>query len=70
MSIIQSDCANFLTTNYVQELPENELAIVSATNECTFVEDRVLEANSKAVVRGLIHILPSSVDAHLHIGTG
>ena len=57
---IKSDCANLLKTNCVQELPENELANVSATNECTSVEDRVLESNSRATVRGLIHtILPS-----------
>ena len=52
--------ANFLTYNCVQELPENELANVSATNECISVEDRVLESNSRAAVRGMIHtILPS-----------
>ena len=67
---IKSDGANFLTTNCVQELPENELAIFSAANECTSVEDRVLETNSKAAVRRLIHILPSSADVHLHTGTG
>ena len=40
---------------FVQELPENhELAILSTTNECTLVEDRVVETNSRAVVRGLI----------------
>ena len=35
-------CANFLTLNCVQELAENELAIVSATRERISVEDRVL----------------------------
>ena len=52
-------CANFLTINCVQERAENELAIVSATRERISVEDRVLETNSKAAVRGLILILPS-----------
>ena len=58
---INSDCANFLTINCVQKLPENELAIVSesATMECTSEEDRDIETNSKAEVRGSIHsILP------------
>ena len=50
--------ANFLTINCVQKLPENELAIVSPTAECTSEEDRDMETNSKAAVRGLIHILP------------
>ena len=67
---IKSDCANFLTTYCVQELPENELANVLATNECTSMGDRVLESNSRAAVRGLIHILLSSADAHLHTGIG
>ena len=44
-------CANFLTINYVQDLPKNELSIISTT-KCTSVEDRVMETNSKAVVRG------------------
>ena len=59
MSII-SDCANLLTINCVQEppVPENEVATVSATMECTTVEDRVLETNSKAAVSGLFLILP------------
>ena len=57
---IKSDWANFLTINCIQELPENELvAIVSATKECTSVEDQVMKTNSKAAVRGLILILPS-----------
>ena len=58
---INLDCANLLTINCVQELPvpENELAIVSATKECTSVEDRVMETNSKAAVSGLFLILPS-----------
>ena len=55
---INSGCANFLTTNCVQKLPEDELAIVAKTKECTSVEDRVIELTSKAV-RGLIHILPA-----------
>ena len=44
---IKSDRANLLTINCVQELPENELAIVSATNECISVEDRVVEKKKK-----------------------
>ena len=50
------DCGPSLTINGVQELPENEVATVSATNKCTSVEDRVLETNSKAAVRRLTHI--------------
>ena len=56
---IKSDCSNFLTIKCIQELPEHELvAIGSATKECTFVEDGVMETNSKAAVRALILILP------------
>ena len=60
---INSDCANLLTINCVQEppMPENEVATVSATRECISVEDRamrVMETNSKAAVRGLFFILP------------
>ena len=42
-----------LTHICVQELPENELAVVSATKECASAEpeDRVMETNSKAAVR-------------------
>ena len=54
---INSDCADFLTISCVQKLPENEQAIISATMEYTS-EDRDMETNSNAVVRGLIHILP------------
>ena len=51
---IKSDCANKnLTINCVQELPENELGIVSAT------KDGVIETNIKAAVRGLVLMLPS-----------
>ena len=57
--IINSDCVNFLTINCVQTLPENELVFVSATMECT-EEDRDMGSNSKAAVRGLILIFPSS----------
>ena len=57
MSIIL-DRAKFLTINCVQELPENELAIVSATRERTSVVDLDMEINSKAAVRESIHILP------------
>ena len=56
---IKSDRANLLTINCVQELPEKELAIVSATNECISVEDRVVETDSKAAVKGFILVLPS-----------
>ena len=45
-----SGCANFLTTNCVQELPEDELAIVSATKE----------TKSKAV-RVLIYAVPTTL---------
>ena len=56
---IRSGCADFLTINCVQELPENELTTFSATKDCTSVEDRVMRTNPKAAVRGLILILPS-----------
>ena len=48
-----------LLDNYLrQDRLENELALVSTTKECT-VEDRVMETNSKAAVRGLVlFILP------------
>ena len=56
---IDSYPANSLTHIFIQELPEHELAIVSATMESTSEEERdTLEMNSKAAVRGLIHILP------------
>ena len=43
-----------LLDNYLrQDRLENELALVSTTKECT-VEDRVMETNSKAAVRGLV----------------
>ena len=56
---IKSDCANFLTINCVQELPvpENEVTIVSSTKDYTSVENRVLETNTMAAVRGSVHIL-------------
>ena len=57
-------CTNFLTTNCVQKLPENELAIVSATNEYTSVEDRVMETNSKAV-RGSIHFSDTNLSPEI-----
>ena len=50
--IIWSDFADFLTINYIQELPESELAIVSATRERTSEEGRIMETKSKAAVRG------------------
>ena len=58
---INSDCANFLTINCVQEPPvtENEVATVSSTRECASEEDRVMETNSKAAVRWSFLILPS-----------
>ena len=40
-------------------MSENELAIVSPTDEYTSVEDQAMETNSNAEVRGLISILPS-----------
>ena len=44
-----------LTHISVQELPENELiVIVSATKECTSLENRVMETIFNAAVRGLI----------------
>ena len=58
-----------LTHFCVQELPEIEpVAITSTTKECTSVEDRVMETNPKASVRGLIHIVenPAISDAHLN----
>ena len=55
---INSDCANFLTISCVQKQPENEQAIISATMEYTSEEDRDMESNSNAAVRGSIHILP------------
>ena len=55
---INSDSANFLTIYCVQEQPENELAIVSATMGYTFEEDRDIETNFNAAVRGSIYILP------------
>ena len=52
-----------LLDNYLrQDLLENELALVPTTEECTTVENRVTETNSKAAVRGirgLLFILPS-----------
>ena len=56
---IDSYPVNSLTHIFIQELPEHELAIVSATMESTSEEERdTLEMNFKAAVRGLIHILP------------
>ena len=64
-------CANFLTINCVQDLPTNELSIISTKKECTSVEDRVVETNSKAVVRR-INSYPAWTchlsNAHLHPG--
>ena len=59
-----------LLDNYLrQDLLENEPATVSTTKECTTVDDRVTERNSKAAVGGLILILPAlSSNAHLHPG--
>ena len=59
-------------THLIQELPvpENELANISATKECTSVEseDQDMGTNSKAAVRGLIHIveIPAFSDAYLN----
>ena len=57
----------FLTINCVQDLPTNELPIVSTKKERTSVEDRVVETNSKAVVRGLIRIAPGPAISLTHI---
>ena len=47
-----------LLDNYLrQDLLENELALVPTTEECTTVEDRVTETNSKAAVRGIRGLL-------------
>ena len=53
----QSDCANFLIINCAQKLPENEQAIISATMEYTSEEDRDMETNSNAAVRGSIQFI-------------
>ena len=55
---INSDCTIFLIINCAQKLPENEPALVSATMGYTFEEDRDIETNFNAAVRGSIHILP------------
>ena len=55
---IRSDCTDFLTIDCIQELPENEVAIASATKD---VEELLSETNSKAAVRGLTLILPLSL---------
>ena len=61
---IDSYLATSLTHIFVQEQPENEPlpepATVSASRDCTSEEDRIMdsETNSKAAVRGSIHILP------------
>ena len=54
-----SACANFLTTNCIQKLSENEVATVSAMNQA-FVdsEDQIMETYSKEV-RAFIHVLPT-----------
>ena len=53
-------CRCKLLHNYLrQDLPENEPAIISTTKDCTTVEDRVTETNSKAAVRGLILTTPA-----------
>ena len=56
-----------LTHICTQELSENGLAIISATKDCDSAEDRVIETNSEATVRGLI---PGNscllYDAHLN----
>ena len=61
----------FLTINCVQDLPTNELSIVSTKKECTSVEDRVVETNSKAVVRKINSYTAWTChlsNAHLHPG--
>ena len=57
----------FLTINCVQDLPTNELPIVSTKKERTSVEDRVVKTNSKAVVRRLILIAPGPAISLTHI---
>ena len=53
-------CRCKLLDNYLrQDLPENEPAIISTTKDCTTVEDRVTETNSKAAVKGLILTTPA-----------
>ena len=51
-------------------MPENELANISATKECTSMEseDRDMETNFKAAVRGLVYIveIPASSNPHLN----
>ena len=63
---IKSDCA-YLTIYCIQDLPKHELSIVSTTKECIPVEDRVMETNFKAAVRGLILILPGPAISLTHI---
>ena len=53
---IKSDRANLLTINCVQELPENELAIVLVTNECISVEDRVVEKKGCKIVNNILFL--------------
>ena len=56
---IDSYLANSLIHIFIQELLENDLAIISGTMESTSEEERdTLEMNSKAAVRGSINILP------------
>ena len=61
-----------LTDICTQELPvsESELEIIPTTKEYTSVqsEDRDMETNFEAAVRGLIHIveIPAFSDAHLN----
>ena len=69
---IMSVCADFLTINCAQELPENELAtrVFSTTRDPASVEERVLETDSKEAVRELVHILPSLTHVCLQEPTG
>ena len=53
--------SKLLDTYLHQDLLENELALVSTTKECTTVEDRVTETNSKAAVRGFDSYLAISL---------
>ena len=60
----------FLNTYLCQDSLKNELALVSTTKECTTVEDRVAETNSKAPVREWFlscHLRVS--DTHMRPGT-
>ena len=59
-----------LLDNYLrQDLLENQPAIISTTKECTTVEGRVTETNSKAAVSGFILTILHLSDTLLRTGT-